>query len=363
MKVAIVRGKYLNRFEMQNYASLASRFEMVGYASLFPIHSDVGFSVKKLASPMDLPDFPFKLAFLNRVMIDAMYLFGLEQQLRGFNLACVRETYFHFTQQALNAKQKGLVKKVIVTCSETIPFNHQGIWGRKRFKQRTIALADHFHCLTKRAKDCLVKEGVDPGKISVIGYGIDLDRFKPRLKKVIGRNRLNLLFVGRLEEQKGIKELLEAYRRIKRDYPEVSLRIIGNGPLRSVIEKQGIKTETIPYSKMPAVYHQADIFVLPSRPTKHWEEYYGMALLEAMASGLPVVTTDCGAIPEVVGDAALILPHSNPEKLHSSLKQIISNTKKREIYGRKAYHHAKKYFDCRKQADKIGLLWREVLKD
>lgn len=363
MKVAIVRGKYLNRFEMQNYASLAGRFDMVSFASLFPIHSDVGFSVKKLASPMDLPDFPFKLAFLNRAMVDAMYLFGLERKLQGFDLACVRETYFHFTQQVLNARQKGLVKKVIVTCSETIPFNHQGIWGRKKFKQRTITLADHFHCLTKRAKDCLVKEGADPGKISVIGYGIDLDRFKPRSEKIIRRNRLNLLFVGRLEEEKGIRELLKAYRRIKRDYPKASLRIIGKGPLRSVIEKQGIKTESIAYSKMPGVYQEADIFVLPSKPTKNWEEYYGMALLEAMASGLPVVTTDCGAIPEVVGDAALILPHSNVGKLYSSLKQIICHAKKREMYGRKAYQHAKKYFDCRKQADKIGLLWEKLLND
>jgi len=361
MKVAVVRGKYLNRFEMQNYASLTGQFDVVGFASLFPIHSDVGFSVKKLASPMDLPDFPFKLAFLNRAMVDAMYLFGLERKLQGFDLTCVRETYFHFTQQALNAKQKGLVKKVIVTCSETIPFNHQGIWGRKKFKQRTITLADHFHCLTKRAKDCLVKEGADPGKISVVGYGIDLDRFKPRQKKVIRRNELNLLFVGRLEEQKGIKELLKAYRKIKRDYPKVSLRIVGKGPFRSVIEKQGIKTETFPYSKMPAIYHQADIFVLPSKPTNNWEEYYGMALLEAMASGLPVVTTDCGAIPEVVGGAALISPHSQAEKLYSSLKLMISNAKKREIYGRKAYQHAKKSFDCQKQADKIGLLWRKLL--
>ena len=363
MKVAVVRGKYLNRFEMQNYASLAGRFDMVGFASLFPIHSDVGFLVKKLASPMDLPDFPLKLAFLNRLMIDAMYLFGLERRLQGFDLVCARETYFHFTQQTLNAKQKGLVKKVIVTCSETIPFNHEGIWGRKKFKKRTIALADHFHCLTKKAKDCLVKEGADPGKISIIGYGIDLDRFKPRSKRVIRRNGLNLLFVGRLEEQKGIKELLEAYRSIKRDYLTVSLRVVGKGPLRSVIEKQGIKTETVPYSKMPAIYHQADIFVLPSKPTKNWEEYYGMALLEAMASGLPVVTTDCGAIPEIVGDAALISPHSKAEKLYLSLKQIISHCKKREIYSRKAYRHAKKYFDCRKQADKIGLLWRKILND
>lgn len=362
MRVAIVRGKYLNAFEMQNYVPLKDTFELTAFASLTPIHETVGFPVKKLFSPMDLPDFAYKLPLLNRLMVDAMYLVGLEQVLKGFDLACSRETYFHFTQQALNAKRQGRVKKVLVTCSETIPHNHEGIWGRKRFKQRVIREADYFHCLTEKAKRCLVEEGADPEKISVIGYGINLKRFQPKPLAINHQpSVINLLFVGRLEEQKGIGELVTAYHHLKKDFPQVELTVVGKGPLQAQVETVGAKVMTLPYSQMPKIYQQADIFVLPSKPTRHWEEYYGMALLEAMASGLPVVTTDCGAIPEVVGKAALVVPHSRPQVLYRGLKRFVVSKSLRESYAKKALEHARRHFDCQKQAKQLGRLFQGLV--
>ena len=364
VKVAIVRGKYLNNFEMQNYFPLRNKFQLTAFASLFPIHKEVGFPVRKLASPLDLAEFPYKLPFLNRLMIDAMYLFDLEEKLKGFDLVCVRETYFHFTQQALNAKQKGWVKKILVTCSETIPFNHEGIWGRKSFKKRVIAEADHFHCLTEKAKECLVKEGVGPQKITVIGYGVDLNRFKfeTRFMKKVRENR-RLLFVGRLEEQKGVVELIKTYQSLKQNFPNLKLTVVGKGPLKPMLEKIGIKILSLPYSQMPRIYQEADIFVLPSKATKYWEEYYGMALLEAMASGLPVITTDCGVIPEVVGKAAFIVKQGKIKDLENGIRKFIKNKKLRVKYSQLSKKHARKHFNCQKQAGKIADLWLKILRE
>jgi glycosyltransferase involved in cell wall biosynthesis len=360
-KVAIVRGKYLNRFEMQNYAPLKDRFELTAFASLTPIHEDVGFPVKKLLSPMDFPNFPYKLPLLNRLMVDAMYLAGLEKALTGYDLVCARETYFHFTQQALKAKRQGRVKKVLVTCSETILHNHEGIRGRKQFKQRVIHEADHFHCLTEKAKRCLVEEGADPEKIDVIGYGIDLNKFKKQEVRSKNQDKIQLLFVGRIEEQKGIGESVEAYTQLKKDFPQVELTVVGKGPLQAVVEQAGAKVMTLPYSQMPKAYREADIFVLPSKPTQHWEEYYGMALLEAMASGLPVVTSDCGAIPEVVGKAAIVVPHSQAKPLYQALERFVESKNLRQSYGQKAHKHAQTHFDCLKQGKQLGRLFQELL--
>lgn len=114
-KVAIVRGTFLNAYEMQFFEPLIDRFDITAFASMRPYHDAFAFPVKKLPSPMDLPDFPKKMAILNRLCIDAHYLFGLEANLRGFDLVHTAETYYHYTQQCLSAKRKGWVKRVIAT--------------------------------------------------------------------------------------------------------------------------------------------------------------------------------------------------------------------------------------------------------
>ena len=377
MNVAIVRGKYLNQFEMQNYAPLKRRFKITAFASLLPIHKNIGLPIKKLPSPMDLPNFPFKLPILNRLMVDAMYLVGLEKALKGFDLACTREAYFHFTKQALIAKKKGYVKKVLITCSETIPGNHEGIWRRKAFKKRAIREADHFHCLTQKAKDCLVEEGCDPEKITVAGYGIDLNKFQVASFKRQDKKQLRLLFVGRLVEEKGILDLLETFKsfqppvashltslKLRRASQSPELQIIGKGPLEKIIRKKcpSMIQKKVPYKNMPKVYQSADIFVLPSKPTKHWEEYYGMALIEAMACGLPIVSTKSGAIHEVVGNAGILVKPGNVRQLRKALGKLIEDKSLRNSLGRKARKRAEKYFDAKKQAVKLGKLWRKVLK-
>ncbi len=121
---------------------------------------------------------------LNRLFTDAHYLFGLENLLKGFDLVHSAETYFHYTQQCLNAKKRGYVKKVIATVYENIPFNNEGIWGRRAFKARARRELDHIVAISQKAKEALILEGADPKKILVIGHYIDTKRFfpKPRVR-------------------------------------------------------------------------------------------------------------------------------------------------------------------------------------
>jgi len=178
MKIAIVRGKYLNKYEMQYYEPLVRKHKLVGFGSLSPIHDKFAFPVVKLPSPMDLPNFPYKMPILNRLFVDAQYLLGLEEKLRGFDIAHSAETYMHFTQQCLNAKKRGDVKKVVVTVSENIPFANEGIWGRKKFKKRALEEVDHFIAISQRAKEALILEGCPEEKITVIGHHVDTKKFQ-----------------------------------------------------------------------------------------------------------------------------------------------------------------------------------------
>ncbi len=277
--IAIVRGKFLNRYEMQFFESLVGRYDITAFGSLTSYHDRFSFPVVKLPSPVDLPDFPYKMPILNRLFVDAHYLAGLEERLRGFDIVHTAETYFHYTQQCLNAKKKRYVKKVIATVLENIPYNNEGIWGRKAFKKRAREKLDHIIALTQKTKDALIEEGTDPKKITIISHFIDTKRFFPQ-EQYQEKNpyHVTILFSGRLEEYKGVFDVLEAIAKLHRD-PDLlaytlQLLMVGEGSEQGNLlahEKQlGIDDITIhktaSYDQMPSVYQEADIFLAPSKP-------------------------------------------------------------------------------------------------
>jgi glycosyltransferase involved in cell wall biosynthesis len=372
MKVAVVRGKFLNRYEMQFYEPLAKEFEITAFGSLNPFHESFVFPVVKLPSPMDIPEFPYKMPVLNRLFIDAQYLYGLENKLQGFDIVHSAETYYRYTQQALNAKKKGYVKKVIATVLENIPFNNEGIWGRKAYKARARKELDHIIALTNRTKDALLQEGADPAKITVISHFIDTKRFNT-VAQITHKKSVTVLFVGRLETYKGVIETVIAAGKLLHD-SELSDKTIdfvfaGDGSLGTKLiqlEKQmGISERVrhihVSYDEMPAIYRNADIFVAPSKKSETWEEQYNTSLLEAQASGLAIVTTQSGGIPENIGDAGFLVPPGNSDALADALKRFIVSKELRTSYGAKARKRAETVHDIRIGAKKLADLYRSLL--
>lgn len=354
MNVALVRGKFLNAYEMQLFEKLDKKFHITAFGSFTSYHDTFSFPVIKLPSPMDIPEFPYKMPILNRVFTDVHYLFGLEKKLRGFHLIHAAETYYHYTQQALNAKKKGYVKKVIATVLENIPFNNEGIWGRRAFKKRAREELDHIVALTNKTKDALIKEGTDPKKITVIGHAIDTKRFHPVHRRP---RKLSVLFVGRLEEEKGIQEFIEVAKKLR---DSAHFIVIGSGSCEAQLPKF-IEQKIVSYENMPSVYQNADIFVAPSKPTPTWDEQYNTALLEAQASGLAIVTTQTGGIPQNVGDAAILVEPGNIKQLIIATSSFITENKKRRFYAKKARVRALDVHDSRKVAKRMGDLYDQVM--
>lgn len=360
MKISIIRGAFLNPFELQNYYPLEENFEIETVSSKFPISSKIDLPLTKLWSPTDLPNFPYKYQILNRVFVDAQKLFGLEQELVGTQIAHVAETYFGYTHQAILAKRRGIIRKIVSTVWETIPHNNEGIKGRKEYKQWAYEAVDHFIAVTEKAKKALVKEGVNPEKISVINMGVDLKRFKPKGDKK-QTDHVNILCVARLTPEKGITDLLKAFLKIRENNPKIWLTLIGNGPLKKDLTGyKNVVVKSIPYQKIHTEYQKADIYCLPSRSTKTWEEQYGMCLVEAMASGLPIVTTDTGAIPEVCDKVALYSNQRSPESLKKNLEYLIYNQKVREKLGKDARKRAEQHFDHLEIAQEIKGIYNKL---
>lgn len=362
IKVSIVRGGFMNPFELQNFYPLKDKYSLRAISSMHPLSEDFEIPLTKTYSLTDFPNFPFKYQVLNRLAIDAHYLLGLEQLLRGFDIAHVAETYYHYTHQAIKAKRKGYVKKVISTVWEVIPFNNEGIWGRRWFKRQTYSGVDHFIAVTELAKKALLEEGVALQKITVIPMGVDIARFKPSGNLNLKSNINNILCVARLVPEKGIVELVEAFVNLRKKHSKLTLTLVGDGPLKNKFSKTpGIIIKSVPYQKIQKEYQSADIFCLPSKSTKYWQEQFGMALVEAMACGLPIITTNSGAIMEVCGEAALYVKQGDSNDLQLKIERLIMDEKARTNLRKKSLDRAKEKYDHKKIASQIDHLYKKVI--
>jgi glycosyltransferase involved in cell wall biosynthesis len=364
MKISFIRGAYLNNFEGQNYD-----LPMKGYSSLFPLDSHVPFEVTKLFSLADLqriPPFSKPIKYIaNRTLGDAQILFGLERQIWGADIVHVADPHYYYSYQAAKLREKGKIKKLVCTWWETIPFNNEGTTAKKNIKKYTMRQVDQYICYTKKAKECVLAEGVNESKIVVIPLGVDLQKFRPA---VHSNKKCTILFVGRLEKEKGILDVYEAFKQLTKSEKNSLLRIVGRGPLEGKLRKMTkndglenyITIEQKAYSEMPMVYAQADTLCVPSKKTQTWEEQLGMVFIEAMASGLPIVSYSTGAIPEVVGEAGILLKDGDIEGLGQSFKRLTEDTQMRVKLGTMGRERAEKMFDCEKTRERIYKLYKEM---
>ncbi len=168
------------------------------------------------------------------------------------------------------------------------------------------------------------------GPLAVIPqFGVDPDIFTPRSGERDSARGFVIGYVGRLVVEKGVDLLLNAVAEL----PGVwRLHIVGAGPERERLEEQarrlGLADRVLfegelPSLRVPAFFRELDVMVLPSHSQSNWVEQFGRVLIEAMACGVVVVGSDCGEIPNVIGDAGLIFPEWNDYALRERLEQLM----------------------------------------
>ncbi len=146
-------------------------------------------------------------------------------------------------------------------------------------------------------------------------------------------------FAARLVAEKGAALLLAALNRLEGDW---ELRILGSGPERAKLEASarglGIaeRVQFLPWQasdQMPGFFRGLDVLVAPSLSRPNWTEQFGRVLIEAMACGLPVVGSDCGEIPNVLGDAGIVFPEGDVGALAESLRALMHDPTRRGELG------------------------------
>ncbi|MDE1175571.1 MAG: glycosyltransferase family 4 protein [Edaphobacter sp.] len=163
-------------------------------------------------------------------------------------------------------------------------------------------MARSFIVASSFTRDSLIENGAVPSAIRVVPYGVDLLRFHPRTQSPKPADGpLKLLFVGRINQRKGLRYLVEALQQLP--HGMVELAICG----RVLDSVEGLGNCSIPILIRPSIsneelvvaYQEADLFVLPSLA-----EGFGQVLLEALASGLPILSTTRTAAPDLIEDGA-----------------------------------------------------------
>ncbi|MBI4548507.1 MAG: glycosyltransferase family 4 protein [Ignavibacteriae bacterium] len=378
-RVALVRGPGLNSWEMQLFLPLTDAYEMTAFVSqshYFEIN-EIPIEIRRLFSVGQL----LRARILRKPMIgffgDYHDLLGLKNALRGFDIVHSRDTAYYDTYQAARAKAScGF--KFVVTVWENIPFLNNNNVAEKH-KKFIFNEADLLLSVSERAKEVLLLEGAPEHKIKVLMPGIDCQHFRSMSKD---RDLLQkfkcrdddfvVLYVANLYREKGIFELLFAFRMMlnrNKSGRKLKLLIVGQGKERKKvlywIEKLSLQRDAFligsyPYEIMPKIHNLADVFILPSLPSPTWQEQFGYVLIESMACGKPIISTMSGSIPEVVGDAGILVQSNDFVSIQRVIEAFLNDECMRHEYGMRARLRAEKHFDSRKVSAQLRKLYGEL---
>jgi colanic acid/amylovoran biosynthesis glycosyltransferase len=228
-----------------------------------------------------------------------------------------------------------------------------------------------FLPVSARWNERLVALGCPAGRIVVHRMGVDCRRFVPGALRA-RRSRVRLVTVARLVEKKGVEDALRALAKLRGSGVETELRVAGDGPLRRSLEAMARELGlgdvvrwlgTVRHGELPALLAGSDVFLGPSRMADDGdEEGIPVAIMEAMASGLPVVATTHSAIPELVenGRSGWLVPERDPDALAARLAQLAGDPDARAAMGRAGRARVLEEFDAARLTDRLLNLYAQV---
>ena len=238
----------------------------------------------------------------------------------------------------------------------------------ENFRSYVLKRADYLVGRNTESLEILKRKGYD-GPSTVVPNAVDVELFTRDANRDQTRNAREwngfvVGYAGRLVESKGVFDLLEAAKQIE----NVQLVFIGDGEARAELEKRAPENVDFlgaqPLEQLPQLFSALDCLVLPSRTTKSWKEQFGRVLIEAASCGVPVVGSDSGAIPEVVGRGenamGLIFSEGDVAALAATIARLQNEPQLARALGATGARRAREEFSWARVAAQLATIYREL---
>lgn len=306
-------------------------------------------------SNFDILLFTNEKSILKQFTRKIQFLLGLpsKQNIERLRIKNAQLVHAHFGPEAINIwpLAKFLKLPLIVTL-HGYDINIDKKWWEsgkggicmKNYPTRLLNLAKekhvHFLAVSEAIRDRAIEYGIQREKIAVLYIGIDTNKFSPGFKPI--KDRKQILFVGRLVEKKGCHYLLQAFLGIQDQFPEYELVIVGTGPLEMKLKMfsennniRAIFLGGLNNDQVRARMNEARLFCLPSITTRNGDaEGLPIVILEAQASGVPVITSARGGADEGIIDGKTGIAHKEKDvfAIKQALKKLLTDDAMAELF-------------------------------
>ena len=237
----------------------------------------------------------------------------------------------------------------------------------RRWRQAALQKAKGIFPVSHYSAGLTMDLGIEKNRIHVITNGVDPECFKPVSKGKSNNGQKTLLTVARLDLHKGHDRVLEALALLKEEGLRPHYNIVGEGEeekrLRSLTQRLGLESQVtftgfIPDNQLPNIYAESDIFIMASREIPgrlDLIEGFGISLLEASASGLPVIAGRSGGVEDAVldGETGILVNPDDPHDIAQALKLLLDNNALANDLGEKGRHWTETQMSWDHAADRV----------
>jgi phosphatidylinositol alpha-1,6-mannosyltransferase len=239
------------------------------------------------------------------------------------------------------------------------------------FERYCLRRADGWIAGAHLVYENCVRRGYPADKGIVLTLAVDTTSFKPLdeaqrelLRAEFGLQAPVLGYLGRLTTAKGIDVMLNALERLEPERPW-SLLVLGSGPreqsIRDWVQRRGwanrVRVKSVAHHEVPQILPVVDLLLAPSLTTSGWREQFGRMVIEAFACGVPVIASDSGELPYLLGDSGWVVPEGNATALAIGIKDALDSPETRKNARRRAMERLSDY-----SAQTVGRNFREYYR-